>query len=137
MTEQPASEPFHTWAIVEIFGHERIAGELSEQTIGGGSFIRGDVPAVGDQQAFTRFYGDKAIYSIQPVSEDIARRAAAGMRVRPVNVYLLPDAPKPLSEEDRLGMKMADDLDEGSGLDDDDDDREDDDLNLDDEDDRT
>lgn len=123
MTEQPVSEPFHTWAIVDIFGHERIAGELSEQTIGGGSFIRVDVPAVGDQQAFTRFYGDKAIYSIQPVSEDIARRATAGMRVRPVNVYLLPDpAPARPSTDDREGHEDAD-------LDDlDPDDRDDDDL---------
>lgn len=93
MADQPASEPFRSWAVVEIFGHERIAGEVSEQTIGGGSFIRVDVPAVGDQAAFTRFYGDKAIYSIQPVSEEIARHAAAAMRVRPVSVYLVLPAP--------------------------------------------
>lgn len=100
MTEQLASEPFRNWAIVEIFGHERIAGEVSEQAIGGGSFIRVDVPAVDSQAGFTRFYGDKAIYSIQPVSEEIARRAAASMRVRPVNVYLLPALASGELEED-------------------------------------
>jgi hypothetical protein len=126
MSDQAPNEPFRSWAIVEIFGHERIAGEVSEQTIGGGTFIRVDVPAVNGQQAFTRFYGDKAIYSIQPVSEDIACRAAASMHVRPVNVYLLPE-PKPVSEEDRAGMKLADDLEDDRPDDDDEDGSDDDD----------
>lgn len=102
MTEQGQAATFRQWALVEIFGHERIAGEVSEQTIGGEGFIRVDVPAVNGQAAFTRLYGGKAIYSITPVSEDIARRAAASMQARPVTVYLLPTP----SEQD-------DDLDEG------------------------
>lgn len=89
-------ESFHTWAIVEIFGHERLAGEVSEARIGGCAFVRVDVPTIGDQLAFTRFYGEKAIYSITPVSEEIARGAAESMRVRPINVYLLPS---PVSED--------------------------------------
>lgn len=90
MIEPQQEAAFRTWALVEIFGHERIAGEVSEQTIGGDGFIRVDVPAVNGQTAFTRLYGGKAIYSITPVSEDIARRAAATMQARPVTVYLLP-----------------------------------------------
>lgn len=35
---------FDHWCIVESFGHERIAGRVTEQTIGGCSFIRVDVP---------------------------------------------------------------------------------------------
>lgn len=97
----PNGESFRTWAVVEIFGHERIAGEVSEQVIAGHGFVRVDVPELDGQAAFTRMYGHAAIYSITPVSEDIARRAAAGMRVRPVNVYLaaLP-APTGESPED-------------------------------------
>jgi len=81
---------FECYAIVEIFGHERIAGHLSEQSIGGCSFIRVDVPEVDGQPAFTRMFGQAAIYSITPVSEGIARSAAASMRVKPVSIYLLP-----------------------------------------------
>lgn len=117
----PPAPEFRSWAIVEIFGHERIAGEVSEQTIAGAGFIRVDVPALDGQPAFTRFYGDKAIYSIQPVDETTARRAAAAMRVRPVTVYLAPalpaPAPGPLLDEDDSA-----DPDDPEFYDDDDDD---------------
>ena len=42
--QQKDAAPNGFWAIVEIFGHQRIAGFLSEQTIGGQSFVRVDVP---------------------------------------------------------------------------------------------
>jgi len=96
-------ESFRAWAIVEIFGHERLAGEVSEARIGGCAFVRVDVPAVGEQQAFTRFYGDKAIYSITPVDEALARRAAESMQVRPVNVYLLPSPQTPPDDDEDQG----------------------------------
>jgi hypothetical protein len=35
---------FHSWAIVELFGHNQLAGLVTEQTIAGQSFIRIDVP---------------------------------------------------------------------------------------------
>ena len=34
------------WAIVEIFGHTRIAGRISEQSFGGAALVRVDVPPV-------------------------------------------------------------------------------------------
>lgn len=88
MTEQ-TKDTFDQWCILEIFGHERIAGRVTEQRIGGSSFVRVDVPGLNGADGFTRLYGEKAIYSITPVSEDIARRAAAKMQVEPVNVYQL------------------------------------------------
>jgi hypothetical protein len=84
-------EPF--WAVVEIFGHESLAGQVSEGKIGSVCLVRVDVPAAGDQPAFTKFYGEKAIYSITPVSEELARQAVERMRVRPINVYLLVQPP--------------------------------------------
>lgn len=108
MTEQTATEAFRNWAVVEIFGHERIAGEVSEQSIAGTNMLRVDVPAVGAQPAFTRFYGHGAIYSIQPVSEDIARRAAGAMQVRPVNVYLLPAGSDPDEHDPRDDGSLGD-----------------------------
>jgi hypothetical protein len=96
MTEQ-TKNTFDQWCIVEIFGHERIAGRVIEQLIGGSSFVRVDVPELEGCPGFTRLYGEKAIYSITPVSEEIARRAAAGMQVKPVNVFQLA---APNSQED-------------------------------------
>ena len=77
------------WAIVELFGHQKIAGEISEETLAGGSFLRVDVPAdEGDVIAFTRFYGASAIYSITPVSEEAARLACRQIAPKPVTIWI-------------------------------------------------
>lgn len=92
MTIQPPT--FETFAIVELFGHSRIAGRVTEQVIAGQGFVRVDVPelpAVGQckpRTAFTRIFGTGAIYSITPVDEGIACAAAQSMRVEPVDMYL-------------------------------------------------
>jgi hypothetical protein len=87
---------FEQWCIVELFGHQKLAGVVAEAQIGGCSFIRVDVPEMHGQPAFTRFYGEKAIYSITPVSEEVARAAMGYLRVRPVATYVLPE-PSPSS----------------------------------------
>ena len=84
MTEQPQD----TWAIVELFGHTRIAGRLSEHTIGGCAFVRMDVPEVDGVPAFTRLFGQGAIYSITFVAEDVARQATVAIRPAPVTIYI-------------------------------------------------
>jgi len=85
-----ATEKFEMWAIVELFGHNRIAGRVTEQVIAGAAFLRVDVPMVGEQPGFTKFYGASAIYSLTPVDADTALAAARSMRVRPIEYYLLP-----------------------------------------------
>lgn len=86
---------FESWAIVELFGHQRIAGLVSEATIGGCAFIRVDVPAWEDNPPYTKFFGNGAIYSMTPVSEEIARSALAYIRPRPVETYMLPRPQEP------------------------------------------
>lgn len=93
MESTEPSQLFDAWAIIELFGHQRIAGRVSEQTIGGGNMIRVDVPAVGKAPAFTRFYGAAAIYSITPTSEEVAKVVAQSIRAAPITIYL-PDLPQ-------------------------------------------
>lgn len=85
MAEQ---QTFDQWAILEIMGHVKLAGRVSEQTIAGTGFLRIDVPEANGLPAFTRLYGTGAIYSITPVSEDFARQAAASLQERAVMVYI-------------------------------------------------
>ncbi len=80
-------EKFEQWAIVELFGHQRIAGLMTEQTIGGCQFVRVDVPAVTGAAAYTKCYGQGAIYAISFVDRDVALAAAENLRVRPVVPY--------------------------------------------------
>lgn len=90
MATEAVQEAFQTWAIVDVFGHQRFAGLVSEQTIGGASFVRIDVPAIDGQPAFTKLFGASAIYGITPVSEEIAKGMAGQMRKRPIDVFELP-----------------------------------------------
>lgn len=84
------SEPFAQYCIVELFGHSKIVGLVTEQALGGETFIRVDVPETKRASAFTRLFGKGAIYSIPPVSEEIARAAADQIYVAPVTVYIEP-----------------------------------------------
>lgn len=90
MNENETADKFEAWGLLELFGHQRLAGRLSEQTIGGCHFMRIDVPAVDGADAYTRFFTQGAIYGMTPTSEDVARRLALQLRARPVQAYELP-----------------------------------------------
>lgn len=81
--------PFETHAIVEIMGHVRIAGKVSEQVIAGAAMLRVDVPKTSKREPFTKFYGANAIYSITPTDEETANRAAEHFDETPVQPYIL------------------------------------------------
>lgn len=80
---------FHSWAIVEIMGHQTYAGMVSEETIAGAAFVRIDVPETPERAAYTKFFGAAAIYCITPVNEETARLALKAYAKSPVNEYEL------------------------------------------------
>lgn len=99
MSEQTFSE----WAILDLFGHQKIAGRVSEQQIGGASFVRVDVPEVLGQNAFTKLFGSGAIYSITITDEETARAAAAYWKPLPMETWTIKDMMKlPAPEEGSL-----------------------------------
>jgi hypothetical protein len=97
MSEQQR-EPFEGWAILELFGHNQIAGLVSEQPIGGGSFVRIDVPDTLESPPFTKFYNPSAVYALTPCTREAALIAAARLQIRPVTPWVVPNA-KALPEE--------------------------------------
>lgn len=78
-------EQFKTWALVELFGHTRIAGEVSEQNIAGGAMVRIDVPKTSRNDAFSRIVNVSAIYAINPMTEESARMIAENMSYTPID----------------------------------------------------
>lgn len=81
--QQPAA--FDQWGIVEILGHKKLAGHITEEVIAGVAFVRIDVPEIVREEGrngrvviapFTRYVGPSSIYSIHPSSEEVARAAA-------------------------------------------------------------
>jgi hypothetical protein len=81
---------FNEWALVELFGHQKIVGKVSEASFAGGAFLRVDVPAFNGAAEFTRFFGPGAIYSINPVTEEVARGLMVNYRNEPVSRFELP-----------------------------------------------
>ena len=97
------TKTFESWAIVEVMGHRQFAGFVTEQAIGGASFVRVDVPAVhadGDElPGFTKLLGAGSIYAISPCTEETAKAFAARARARAFSVYEAPRLPAPSSAE--------------------------------------
>ena len=105
---EPAPEKFTAWAVVEIFGHQKFAGRVSEFALGGCNFVRVDVPELPGRKgktkwddtpaapAFTKLFGQGAIYSITLTDEATARAIANQIRPEPVSVYV------PISNERAL-----------------------------------
>ena len=102
---QPAYEGY---AIVELMGHNTIAGYISEVTIAGAAMLRVDVPAVGEQAGFTKFVGASAIYGITPTTQEIAERAAERLHVKPVSLYLVQPPARPALVDSLAGEERED-----------------------------
>jgi len=91
--ENSEKSTFDEWALVELFGHQRIVGKVTEATIAGGAFIRVDVPNDdGTAVLFTRFFGPSAVYSMSPISREMALTLAKTQSAEPVKRYELPPA---------------------------------------------
>lgn len=74
---------FEEWAILELMGHRRLAGKVTDAVIGGGAFLRIDIPGKDGCQT-TQFYSPNSVYCISPTTEDIARAVAAQSEPAPV-----------------------------------------------------
>lgn len=108
---------FEAWGVVDLFGHTRLAGRISEQTIGGETFIRVDVPTGAAGESFhTRLYGKGAIYGITLTDERIAREVAKAHQPRPVSLYDVPQLVKEIRDNVMRPRMLG-----GGPIDDDDD----------------
>lgn len=124
MTTQDQRQAPRLWAIVELFGHQRIAGAISEQNFGGAHLVRLDVPEVKitekryDEaeprtvtriiEAHTRSFGAGAIYSINWCDETTAHVAAQSIKHEPMQPYSVRAALQNLPEEHRTRLLTVD-----------------------------
>lgn len=92
-TTPPTPEKFEAWGFVELMGHNKIAGKLSEQTIAGKNLLRVDVP-LEDGSFRTQFYGASAIFALHPTDEATARRLVERMKPEPVFAFMLDRTPR-------------------------------------------
>lgn len=92
--EDQHGPPADLWAIVEVMGHSKYAGRVSEYAGLGVPLVRVEIPAVGGQAACERLLGAGAIFRITPVTERVAREAARSIAERPLACADFPPLPK-------------------------------------------
>jgi hypothetical protein len=80
-------EELRVTALIELFGHGKIAGFVTEFQISGATFIRVDVPETPNQKGFTRLLNPGAIYAINPVTAEIMLAMARKMEVKPIELW--------------------------------------------------
>jgi len=80
------------WAIVEVMGHAKYAGKVSEYTELGVPLVRVEVPASDGRPAFEKLLGASAIFRITPCTKEAAETAAHQFRVEPLALVQLPSA---------------------------------------------
>lgn len=90
--DEKQQQGFDQHAIVELMGHQRIAGRVREETVFGAAMVRVDVPPVDGRAGFTKYFGPSAVYAMTPVEEVVAKAAAAAIRQVPVEPYTLTPA---------------------------------------------
>lgn len=74
-------------ALVELFGHQRISGKVTEHSMGASTFIRIDVPETTQQPKFTRFVNPSAVYAINPVTEEVMIQLAENIQQKPIDSW--------------------------------------------------
>ena len=86
---------FEGWAIVELMGHRRLAGYVTEEEHFGTAMLRLDVHGVDDTAApgITQLYGGSSVYCVTPTTEAIARKLGERLKPAPVQRYEL-DPPR-------------------------------------------
>lgn len=112
------TEKFEAYALVELFGHQRMAGKVTEQAIGGASFIRIDVPETSRQPGFSRILNPSSIYAINPITLEAMVEVAENLNTAPIQEWDIRktvakakaalEAPKEeLSDEELYRMREA------------------------------
>ena len=78
----------NSWAILELMGHVRLAGLVTEEERFGAKLGRIDIPNA-EGGFTTQYFGGSSIYRLTPTTEDIARKVALECQPRPVHPWEL------------------------------------------------
>ena len=68
-----------SWALVEIFGHQRLVGWMTVDPLEFPGMVRVDVPDLlkdgkVTRSGFTRYFGKQSLYSVTPIDEETVRK---------------------------------------------------------------
>jgi len=105
LIQEPAKEShaeLKSWAIVELFGHQRLVGMVTVEPVEFPGMVRIDVPDLLKdgkvvRRGLTRYVGKAALYGVTPVTEDVVRQMLPHVDGAPAQPYSFN---RSVSEED-------------------------------------
>lgn len=102
-----ASTAYEGWAVVELFGHVRLAGKISGADQYGVKMLRVDVPEVDGRPRFTSYKGGSALYAVTPCSEEVGIAIIRQERPAPPIPYALQQRALAAAPPDAEEIKAA------------------------------
>ncbi len=100
MSEKETPDGYAEWSILELMGHRRIGGFVTEAEVGGIPFLRIDIKTESSET--TQYYGKAAVYCLTPTTEAIAMAVAKEFNP-PVHRYEIAEVAE-VDEYDSDGM---------------------------------
>jgi hypothetical protein len=95
------AEAFESWAVLELMGHVRTAGRITEEQRFGAVLGRCDVPQ-DDGSFVTVYFGGSSVYRLTPCSEEAARAVALRNKPEPVHQWEMPQPKLPAPQPPRV-----------------------------------
>jgi len=79
------SPGFSHWAIVELMGHVKIAGHVTEVELFGSKLGKVDIP--NGESFTTQYFNGSSLYRLTPTTEEITRAIARSNQPEPVYLW--------------------------------------------------
>lgn len=90
---------FGQWGILELMGHVRLGGFVTEETLFGTALGRIDIPGPNGART-TQYFGGSSIYRLTPTTEELATAVALHGQPEPVHRWEMPGAAQRRIEND-------------------------------------
>lgn len=103
-------QKLQSFAVIEMMGHRKIVGLVTESDISGGQLLRVDVLNADGEPERTEYIGVGSIYCLTIVSEEAAKAIAVRNSPKPAWAWNLPQPPQLQSgDAEAREAELADD----------------------------
>jgi hypothetical protein len=90
--ESPEQQALKSWALVELFGHQRIVGLVTVEPVEFPGMVRVDVPDLFKdgkivRKGLTRYVGKASLYGVTPITQEAAMQLLPSVDGAPAQPY--------------------------------------------------
>lgn len=93
MSEGREEPRFASWCLVELMGHRKLAGYVTDDMLAGVKILRIDEPDLGpDRPGRSVFFNTTAIYALRPATEELVMAMAPNWVTPEITEWSLPSS---------------------------------------------